>query len=153
MALTVFSAVCLAAESSQLKITGENSADKWVLSVTIVSMLLSLISVLAYLFIRHLYVANIPEMGLSFLLLGFWGAGLPVIMNPNRGIAVMGDDVVNANLYFFSWMSLATVVFICGHLLQEWTGLSAREVISANTSQKTGKWYGLAGTCRVFDFK
>lgn len=83
------------------------------------------------------------------MLLAFWGAGLPVIMNPVRGIAVQGDDVVNANLYFFSWVSLAGIVFIAGHLLQEWTGLNARDMINANTSPKTGKWYGLAASSMV----
>lgn len=63
MALSVFSAVCLAAANSQQKITGREAADKWVLAVTIVSMTFSFISVLAYLFVRHLYVANLPEMG------------------------------------------------------------------------------------------
>lgn len=72
-----------------------------------------------------------------------------MIMNPIRGIAVEGDDVVNANLYFFSWISLACIVFITGHLLQEWTGLNARDVLSANTSPKTGKWYGLAASSMV----
>lgn len=68
MALSVFSAICLAAVNAQQQITGRNKADKWVLSVTIVSMILSFCSVLAYLCIRHLYVANIPEMALVRLI-------------------------------------------------------------------------------------
>jgi len=85
----------------------------------------------------------------TFLLLAFWGAGLPVIMNPERGIAVEGDEVVNANLYFFSWLSLAAIVFLAGHLLQEWTGMNARDVLNTAASPKTGKWYGLAASSMV----
>jgi len=70
-------------------------------------------------------------------------------MNPNRGIAVLQDNVVNANLYFFSWLSLATITYIAGNLLQEWTGLSVRDAMNASTTPKTGKWYGLAGSSMV----
>lgn len=80
------------------------------------------------------------------LLLAFWGAGLPVLMNPNRGIAVEGEEVVNANLYFFSWLSLAAVVYIAASLLEEY-GISVRQVAANNA--KAGRWYGLAASSMI----
>lgn len=63
MALSVFSAVCLAAVNAQQNPENRDAADKWVLSVTILSMCFSFFACLAYLAIRHLFVATIPEIG------------------------------------------------------------------------------------------
>jgi hypothetical protein len=62
MALSVFSAVCLAAFNSQQNPNDRTSADKWVLSATILSMCFSFFACLAYLAVRHLFVATIPEI-------------------------------------------------------------------------------------------
>jgi hypothetical protein len=63
MALSVFSAVCLAAVNAQQNPSNRDAGDKWVLSVTILSMCFSFFACLAYLAIRHLFVATIPEIG------------------------------------------------------------------------------------------
>lgn len=68
-------------------------------------------------------------------------------MNPERGIAVEGDDIINANLYLFSWGALATVVYIAGSLLEEVTGVSVRQV--AGNNRKAGRWYGLTATSMI----
>jgi ABC-type multidrug transport system permease subunit len=62
MALSVFSAVCLAAFNSQSNADARTAADKWVFSATILSMCFSFFSCLAYLAVRHLFVATIPEI-------------------------------------------------------------------------------------------
>lgn len=60
MALTVFSAICLAALNAQT--VDRQPAEKWVLAATIISMTISLASVSGYLCWRHLYVGLLPEM-------------------------------------------------------------------------------------------
>lgn len=62
MALSVFSAVCLAAVNAVQDPNDRDSADKWVLSVTVLSMCFSFFACLAYLAARHLFVAALPEM-------------------------------------------------------------------------------------------
>jgi len=63
LGLSVFSAVCLAAANSQSDKSERDASEKWIMSVSIVSMVLSFFAVLGYLFVRHLFVANVPEMG------------------------------------------------------------------------------------------
>jgi uncharacterized membrane protein (UPF0136 family) len=83
----------------------------------------------------------------AVLIMAFWGAGLPVIMNPNNTIAVDALGFVeNANLYFFAWMSLAAIVFIFGSLAQEYSGVSVRDVAP---NSKNGLWYGLCASSIV----
>lgn len=71
MALAVFSAVCLAAVNSQQTAGNRSAGDKWVLSVTIISMCVSFLAVVAYLMVRHLFVAQIPE----YIVVRGWGWG------------------------------------------------------------------------------
>lgn len=59
-------------------------------------------------------------------------------MNPAKAIAVEGVIVVNANLYFFSWMSFAVCIFLIGSLAQELFGIDARQA-----PPKTSRWFAL----------
>lgn len=77
------------------------------------------------------------------MLIVIWGTALPVIMNPNRAIAVSVLNVINANLYFFSWLSLAALVFVVGSLARDFTGIQAKDVVS-NT--KGARYYALAAS-------
>jgi cytochrome bd-type quinol oxidase subunit 1 len=61
MALSIFSAVALAAVTSTSEKSERESDDKWVLSVCIISMSLSFIATAAYLFGRSLFVGQKPE--------------------------------------------------------------------------------------------
>ena len=64
MALSVFSAVCLAAVNSRQTTSSRDSADKWVLSVTVLSMILSFGAVIMYLMMRSVFVGEITEVAL-----------------------------------------------------------------------------------------
>jgi hypothetical protein len=65
-------------------------------------------------------------------------------MNPNNGIAVAGISVINANLYFFSWLSFAAVLFLSGSLAQETAGVDVTK-----TPPKSARWYGLCASSLV----
>ena len=65
-------------------------------------------------------------------------------MGPNNGIAVAGNVVVNANLYFFSWISFAVCVLLTLSLLQETMGIDARQ-----TEGKQARWFFLFASSLV----
>lgn len=85
------------------------------------------------------------------LLIAFWAAGLPAIMNPNNRIAVatpadtnVGSVVVNANLYFFSWCAFACTIFLCASLLQDMMNISL-SLIAA----KVARWFALIASTLI----
>jgi hypothetical protein len=61
MSLTVFSAVALAALSARIKSDARDADAKWAMAVVSLSMILGLLGTSAYLFIRGIYVGQIPE--------------------------------------------------------------------------------------------
>lgn len=72
-------------------------------------------------------------------------------MNPNNGIAVaepkqneIAPVVLNANLYFFSWLSFGTTVYLVGSLLQETCG-----VVNLAVAKKTARWFSLSAASVV----
>lgn len=147
IAMFVFSTVCLAATASTLKDRG--SWENWVLSVTILSMILSFAAVAAYLFSRSIFVGQHPEGILILLLTVFWSVGLITIMNPRRQIAIVnqpgeGMVITNANLYFFSWLSFVCLMHLLGTYAQETAGYDVRQ-----TGTKTASWYGLRASSIV----
>jgi hypothetical protein len=77
-------------------------------------------------------------------LLAFWGAGLPVIMNPNNDIAVAGETVIDANLYFFAWLSFMATLYLSGSLAQDVAGVDVTK-----TPPKSARWYGLCASSLV----
>lgn len=136
----ILSVLALASHASGTDESNKGTDTKWVLSVTILSMGLSLISVVLYLVQRGLYSGQVPEMVAVGLLASLWGVGLPYIMDPNNGIAVVpGPIVSNANLYFVSWLTLGCVFFLASNLAQESAGYDIRM-----TPPKVQKWGGFS---------
>jgi len=145
MSLLAFSAVCLAAVTAKYSYKQDRQADvKWTMSVTIISLCLSFLATAMYLVCRAVFVGQIFEMGMVILVLAFWGAGLPVIMNPGNDIAVDNIEVTNANLFFFSWLSFACCLGLSVSLLQEVAGIDVRQ-----TEAKLARWYGLCASSLV----
>jgi hypothetical protein len=117
--LTVFSAICVGARFSQLKDLKDvgytvTRDDKWTGSIMIISMGLGFIACLASHFLSQHFVDKWWSEGLiSVLLLALWAAAMPSIMDPDNGQAVNErGGILDANLYFFSWASLAATVWI-----------------------------------------
>lgn len=79
------------------------------------------------------------------LLIAFWAAGLPTVMNPRNDIAVSSPNgvyvaavVTNANLYFFSWLSFGATIYLSSSLAHELSGMPLQSLAS-----KAARWYGL----------
>ena len=140
-ALFAFSCVCLLAHLTS--IVEADTSTKWVTAALSISLILNFFAVLAHFFVKdNKFVGQLIEGGTSLLLLIFWCACLPTIMSPSRNIVVsgMGQGVIqNSNLYFFSWISFACVLYITGDCFQEISGRQFKTVVS----QKNNKWCGL----------
>lgn len=61
MILSVFSAVALAALAARIKSDERGSDAKWAMAVASISMCVGLLATAAYLFIRGIFVGQIPE--------------------------------------------------------------------------------------------
>eukprot|EP00527_Entomoneis_sp_CCMP2396_P004835 CAMPEP_0198141170 /NCGR_PEP_ID=MMETSP1443-20131203/4214_1 /TAXON_ID=186043 /ORGANISM="Entomoneis sp., Strain CCMP2396" /LENGTH=328 /DNA_ID=CAMNT_0043803821 /DNA_START=167 /DNA_END=1153 /DNA_ORIENTATION=- len=145
--LAVCSAICMAAFCSETPSDERKSDQRWALAVYSISMCVSVIATLAYLFVRGIFAGQIFETGMVTLLLVFWGIGLPVIMKPDNSIAVANDIVINANLYFFSWGCFAMCIFLTLSLFQENMGVNVRQLVAEK--QKQMSWFYLAASSLV----
>ena len=142
IALFVFSAVCLAAITSTTE-EGRNSKENWVTGASCMSMLVALLASGAYLFIRPHFVGKALEIFAALFLLVIWCVSWPIIMNMDHAIAVIaaqggGIFILNANLYFFTWLSLGAILYIVTSTFQEFAGLS---LIPSRTN---ARWWALA---------
>lgn len=150
--LCVSSIICvLALHSRRGLLDVDGPGEAWILSVGAISFLLSLSAIVMYLCFRNIFVSNIPEAVMVGLLIAFWAAGLPTIMNPNNRIAVatpadtnVGSVVVNANLYFFSWCAFCCTIFLCASLLQDTMNISL-SLIAA----KVARWFALVASTLI----
>jgi hypothetical protein len=85
----------------------KRAEDRWVLSVGIISTIMAFFAVMAHLFedARKKFVGTMVEGVYALVLVGFWVAGIPVIMDTGNGIAAasigfgLGDVIINCNLY------------------------------------------------------
>lgn len=140
--LTVFSAVSLIALSTRTITQQWRAGEKWVLIVTLLSLLLSSLASLAHVGLRDTF-DGMPIEGLFlFTELGFWVGGLIVMMDTNLLMALdENGGILNANLYFFSWASLATTValLVDYHLQQNLPSTASSDHIP-----NEGYWAGIA---------
>ena len=78
----------------------------------------------------------------GLIVLALWCAGIAVAQRPNNSLAITTfpgiktELIRNPNLYFFSWGSFISAVFIMSSLLQEWRVVDVQVV-----PKKLMKWY------------
>ena len=115
-----------------------------VISVCSISVGFAFLSCLAYFFMSDKFVSEKAEGFVSIFLLLIWVCGLPIIMNPSRGIAVRPSEdpginyVSNANLYFFSWAAFACIVYICGSYARANLKQASDAISSVSATPKLG---------------
>mmetsp|Transcript_17367 Transcript_17367/g.47413 ORF Transcript_17367/g.47413 Transcript_17367/m.47413 type:complete len:312 (-) Transcript_17367:281-1216(-) len=144
ISLAVFSAICMAAFCSEVNSEYRGSDEKWVLAVYCISMSVATLASVAYLMVRSIFSGTIIEITMVTLVTAFWGIGLPVMMKPDNAIAVVGPDVNNANLYFFSWIAFIVAIFLVLSLVREKLAFDVRD-----TPGKQLKWFFLAASSLV----
>ena len=149
VALSASSAVCLAAiatSSSGSSSSEFDSKEKWSVTTTFLSLALSLVGVLAYLFMHTRFVTRNPEAFSFVLLTALWGATVHLTTNEKQGIAVKstqehGSVILNPNLYFGAWCSMAIVSYLTGSAMEDAVGFDS-------TNPKLVRWYGLSVSFR-----
>jgi len=168
-ALFLFSAVALAAQVSGTRDASRGNDDWFVIVVCIVTVSCSFFSLLGYGAARTRFAGSMVEGFFAVLTIIFWICGMPVIMDPDRNIAVskgissasngnvgvvfVGSTVTtdvsvaneftfirNANIYFFSWASTIAIVYIMGRFVKE-RRRSADRSATGRVGPKTNFWY------------
>jgi hypothetical protein len=111
--LTLFSVVSLTSLTNMFD--GEKSKDwsteqRWVFSVTAVSLIMSFLACVFYMFFKQQFTSNkLIEIGWTVVVLAFWCAGLPALMDYENQFAMGGSlqsSISNGNLFFASWGAL-----------------------------------------------
>ena len=130
--LCLFSILALTAHE-----TDDNQKNTYVTACTAVSIAISFLASVLHLGTTSLsafFVGTVIEGLVSLILVGLWGAALPIIMDPANGLAQMyvgksGSDVAdyqatisNANLYFTSWGAGVCAVSVLAMYIRERLG-------------------------------
>lgn len=135
---------------------GRTQKHMQVISVCSISLAFAFFSCLAYFFTSDKFVGEQPEGLVSAFLLIVWVCGLPVIMSPKKGIAVMVAPrdsseglsfVTNANLYFFSWAAFACIVYICGSYARANLKKVSEVISSVSATPKLGTQCNVPAFC------
>ena len=130
--LCLFSILALTAHE-----TDDQNKNTYVTACTAVSIAISFLASVLHLGTTSLsafFVGTVIEGLVSLILVGLWGAALPIIMDPANGLAQMyvgknGSDVAdyqatisNANLYFTSWGAGVCAVSVLAMYIRERLG-------------------------------
>jgi len=146
--LTVFSIIALTAFANDRE-GPWNRPSRWVISVTSISLGLSAIGAVASLFMTAGFATTSIELVLVVIILGFWCAGLPSILDPSHRLGQAGTTfsdlyiltVLDANLFFFSWASF----FVGLKLL----GLHLAQLLNRRDDKFLSSWIFLTGASFV----
>jgi hypothetical protein len=122
--LTIFSLVSLTSLTNDFEPLGDWSKNqRWVMSVAAMSLGMSVIAIFFLLFMREMFSGKKMELVWILVVLGFWCAGLPALMDFENNFAVNLPDgrVLNANLFFSSWGSFTwSMLLLSNHLQVMW---------------------------------
>lgn len=148
-ALLVASIISAAAleDEGQWKNIGKKGT--FAISCCAVSALFSLLVVLGHYStaMKTIIVGTYLELFLSVVLLCLWCGGISFIQDPRNALATFtgltkGNDIKNANLYFFSWASFGTSMYLATSNLQQTSPIHLMDRIS-NAPKKLLRWYML----------
>ena len=117
--------------------------EKYVIACCSLSLSQSFFIVISLLFFENFmngkpYIEGIVGVEL----LALWSAAIAIIQNPKNllatvaNISTKSENIKNANLYFFSWASFLSVVFVCASLAQQVKLFDVRTI-----PQKLLSWY------------
>jgi hypothetical protein len=148
ISLLAFSCISMGSFVSLMDKEYDSSTDKWVLSMTALSLCISAIAVIAHVAASAAFVGKMGEMVLSTLCTIFWCVVLGPIMNSDNGYATIQAGKIsivnNANLYFSSWTAFIAAFWISGSIARD-----AKVLDVSDTTPKTAEWYLLLASSIV----
>lgn len=146
-ALLVASVISAAALEDEGNWKDIGTKGTFAISCCAVSAILSLLVVLGHYSaaVKTIIVGTYFEVFLAVLLLSLWCGGIAIIQDPRNFLATFtgltkGNDIKNANLYFFSWASFGTSLYLASSNLQHTSPLHIADTIS-NAPKKLVRWY------------
>lgn len=141
VSLVAFSCVVLGTIVDDIPKAARGGREDYLIACCSIALALGTVAIIGYLSIPRL-IGGIFEAITGLVLLALWCAGIAVAQRPNNSLAtvtfpgVKTELIRNPNLYFFSWGSFISSVFIMASLLQEWKIVDVQVV-----PKKLMKWY------------
>jgi hypothetical protein len=150
-----FATIALVALLKDIGDVGDQKKEiKWGVSGISVALSLAGLAIFANMLLREKFVGAQVEGGMAVMTFGMWCVVLPAIMDPDNGMAMMGDSlsdekgrvfvyINNFNLYFFSWLATIMSLFaLTGYMRHK-----ANEMKSgAEATFQYGSWAALTLT-------
>jgi len=124
---------------------------QWAVSALSINLAFAVIAVIAHMVARSRFVCKTIEGVMALVVLAFWAAVMPTLMNPGHQLATGDFGMIgDSNLYFFSWLGLIGSFVVFVRYLKAAYGLGACG--AAEKDSKTFKaqtWAGLVLTSFV----
>lgn len=129
--------------------TSRNQKENYVIACCSIAIALGALTVCGY-FLFDRMVGTLFEAAVGTVVFALWAAAIAVLQNPDNELAVISFPAIkavvirNANLYFFSWASFVSTVYVIASLGQEHKVVNIQAV-----PMKLMRWYLLAITSIV----
>mmetsp|Transcript_2352 Transcript_2352/g.3614 ORF Transcript_2352/g.3614 Transcript_2352/m.3614 type:complete len:291 (-) Transcript_2352:318-1190(-) len=120
VALTALSVVILAALVDQLPASTRNAKENYVIATASISLIFGFFFTVGNIVdsLRNVIIGNVVENGIASLTMAMWVIAIAFVQNPQNGIAtaIIGgnEQILYANLYFFSWLTFLASVYTVG---------------------------------------
>lgn len=130
-------------------------ASRWAIACSAVTFSFTVIVVLAHVMplLSTFVVGTRAEGLLIFVLACFWAAEVAIVTNAGNGLGVSSDrtaknQVLNGNLYYFSWAGFVTAIVLLVNYLKHASGV---DMVSQfhNRAQRLSLWAGLLASSLV----
>mmetsp|Transcript_16725 Transcript_16725/g.31692 ORF Transcript_16725/g.31692 Transcript_16725/m.31692 type:complete len:289 (+) Transcript_16725:197-1063(+) len=125
VALTALSVVILAALVDHLPSAVRGSKENFTIAAACISLIFGFLVTIGFVVdsLGNLIIGNVVESAIATVVLGLWVFAIAFIQNPQNDIAtaIAGSTevILSANLYFFSWLTFLTAVYIVGVSFQD----------------------------------
>jgi hypothetical protein len=105
------------------KVKDQEKQVKWAVSGLSISLAMGGLAVFANMLLRDKFVGTHLEGGMATISMGFLAATLPAIMEPGADVATgTFGNIINPNLYFFSWGAFIASVFVLLGFMKDKSG-------------------------------
>jgi hypothetical protein len=129
--------------------SSRNQKENYVIACCSIAIALGAVAICGYFFFDKM-VGTLFEASLGTVVFALWAAAIAVLQNPDNQLALIAFPAIksvvirNANLYFFSWASFVSTVYVIASLGQE------HEVVNIQAvPMKLMRWYLLLITSIV----
>ncbi len=116
--------------------------ENYIIACCSITLILGFVAFMLHFFANGKFVSSYFESATGVVVFGLWCAAIALIQNPNNSLAVTAIPAIktvvirNANLYFFSWASFLSSVYVLASMAQE------HKVVNVQTvPTRLMRWY------------